>query len=301
MRAFQDHNPGAEPGLPLWKINDIQISDEYYQKSAHIYRWRIQWPKLNGCLKSPGKQWPSGTGWSRSCWPPSPLMGLVALLVWSFDEGRQPTKSTWAKATLIWYVISTIIAVLILLIALGMRLRWFTLLLIESCSGTVKTGEIDHSEINPVESATLLLQRILPRDRSVDFVIEEIDAAKWLFPAHWALPRPLVHNLRFSKHPEAPAPRPLNTKGWFRTAAPFLYKIQKILNFSFPETSHLKRFKRNVSTFRMIFRRNSLTDFNPNFTQRAWGLKKTHGNWPGNSKLRAGTYFIDLNRTIHYF
>jgi hypothetical protein len=47
----------------------------------------------------------------------APLVGLVALLVWSFGEGRQPTKSTWAKATLIWYVISTIIAVLILLIA----------------------------------------------------------------------------------------------------------------------------------------------------------------------------------------
>jgi hypothetical protein len=44
-------------------------------------------------------------------------VGFVALLVWSFDEGRQPTKSTWAKATLIWYVICTIIAVFILLIA----------------------------------------------------------------------------------------------------------------------------------------------------------------------------------------
>jgi hypothetical protein len=51
-----------------------------------------------------------------------PLVGLVALLVWSFDEGMQPTKSTWAKATLIWYVISVIIAVFILLIAWGMRL-----------------------------------------------------------------------------------------------------------------------------------------------------------------------------------
>jgi heme/copper-type cytochrome/quinol oxidase subunit 2 len=51
-----------------------------------------------------------------------PLVGLVALLVWSFDEGRQPIKSTWAKATLIWYVICTIIAVFLLLIAWGMRL-----------------------------------------------------------------------------------------------------------------------------------------------------------------------------------
>jgi hypothetical protein len=51
-----------------------------------------------------------------------PLVGFVALLVWSFDEGRHPIRSTWAKATLIWYVVCTIFAVFILLIALGMRL-----------------------------------------------------------------------------------------------------------------------------------------------------------------------------------
>jgi hypothetical protein len=51
-----------------------------------------------------------------------PLVGLIALLVWSFGEGTQPAKSTWAKATLIWYVICTIIAVFILLIAWSARL-----------------------------------------------------------------------------------------------------------------------------------------------------------------------------------
>lgn len=50
-----------------------------------------------------------------------PLVGFVALLVWSFDEGRHATKSTWAKATLIWHVICTIIAVFILFIAWGMQ------------------------------------------------------------------------------------------------------------------------------------------------------------------------------------
>jgi uncharacterized Tic20 family protein len=51
-----------------------------------------------------------------------PLVGLVALLIWSCDEDRQPSKSAWAKATLIWYVISTIIAVFMLLIAWGIQL-----------------------------------------------------------------------------------------------------------------------------------------------------------------------------------
>jgi len=51
-----------------------------------------------------------------------PIVGFIVLLVWSFDEGALPAKSTWAKAMLIWYGISMIIGVFILLIALGMRL-----------------------------------------------------------------------------------------------------------------------------------------------------------------------------------
>ena len=51
-----------------------------------------------------------------------PVLGFVVLLIWSFDERTQPTKATWAKAMLIWHLISFIIAIFILTIVMGLRL-----------------------------------------------------------------------------------------------------------------------------------------------------------------------------------
>ncbi|MFN2428366.1 MAG: hypothetical protein ABR574_00005 [Cryomorphaceae bacterium] len=34
-----------------------------------------------------------------------PLVGLIMLFVWAFGENTNPSKSNWAKATLLWYVI----------------------------------------------------------------------------------------------------------------------------------------------------------------------------------------------------
>ena len=51
-----------------------------------------------------------------------PLLGLVALLVWSFDTDTNPSKSSWAKAMLVWHLISLVVAVFILLIALSLNI-----------------------------------------------------------------------------------------------------------------------------------------------------------------------------------
>jgi hypothetical protein len=45
-----------------------------------------------------------------------PLVGFIMLLVWAFSSGTNPSKSAWAKATLIWGVILTVIYVIIYLI-----------------------------------------------------------------------------------------------------------------------------------------------------------------------------------------
>ena len=34
-----------------------------------------------------------------------PLVGLIMLFVWGFSESSNKIRSTWAKATLVWYVI----------------------------------------------------------------------------------------------------------------------------------------------------------------------------------------------------
>lgn len=34
-----------------------------------------------------------------------PVVGLIMLLVWAFGGGANPSKSNWAKATLIWLAI----------------------------------------------------------------------------------------------------------------------------------------------------------------------------------------------------
>jgi hypothetical protein len=51
-----------------------------------------------------------------------PLLGLIALLVWAFDGNTNPSKSSWAKAMLVWHLISMVIAVFILLIALSLKI-----------------------------------------------------------------------------------------------------------------------------------------------------------------------------------
>jgi len=38
-----------------------------------------------------------------------PLVGVIMLFVWAFSGGTQESKKTWAKATLIWVVVMSIL------------------------------------------------------------------------------------------------------------------------------------------------------------------------------------------------
>ncbi|MBM3168808.1 MAG: hypothetical protein FJZ76_05985 [Bacteroidetes bacterium] len=38
-----------------------------------------------------------------------PLVGIVMLFVWAFGSSTNPSKSNWAKASLIWIAIITVI------------------------------------------------------------------------------------------------------------------------------------------------------------------------------------------------
>lgn len=46
-----------------------------------------------------------------------PVVGLVMLFVWAFGNNSEPSKSNWAKASLIWMLIGVVLA--IVLSALG--------------------------------------------------------------------------------------------------------------------------------------------------------------------------------------
>ena len=39
-----------------------------------------------------------------------PLVGFIMLFVWAFGSNENPSKSNWAKATLIWTAISIVLA-----------------------------------------------------------------------------------------------------------------------------------------------------------------------------------------------
>ncbi len=45
-----------------------------------------------------------------------PLIGFIMLLVWAFSSDTNPSKSSWAKATLIWGIIATVVWVVVYLI-----------------------------------------------------------------------------------------------------------------------------------------------------------------------------------------
>ena len=38
-----------------------------------------------------------------------PLVGFIMLFVWSFSSDTNPSKKTWAQATLIWLMIITVL------------------------------------------------------------------------------------------------------------------------------------------------------------------------------------------------
>jgi hypothetical protein len=42
-----------------------------------------------------------------------PIVGFVMLFVWAFGSNENPSKSNWAKATLIWYAIGCVLLFLL--------------------------------------------------------------------------------------------------------------------------------------------------------------------------------------------
>lgn len=38
-----------------------------------------------------------------------PIVGIIMLFVWAFGGDTQPSKKTWAQATLIWAVVITVL------------------------------------------------------------------------------------------------------------------------------------------------------------------------------------------------
>lgn len=38
-----------------------------------------------------------------------PLVGFIMLLVWAFGSDSKPSKASWAKATLLWYVLGVVL------------------------------------------------------------------------------------------------------------------------------------------------------------------------------------------------
>jgi hypothetical protein len=45
-----------------------------------------------------------------------PLIGLIMLFVWAFGDGANPSKKNWAIATLIWFAIAIVLAILFFVI-----------------------------------------------------------------------------------------------------------------------------------------------------------------------------------------
>lgn len=50
-----------------------------------------------------------------------PLVGFIMLFIWAFSNNEKPSKENWAKATLIWIAIITVIYILII-VAFGATL-----------------------------------------------------------------------------------------------------------------------------------------------------------------------------------
>jgi len=45
-----------------------------------------------------------------------PIAGLILLFIWAFGSGHHPSKSSWAKAMLIWQAIWFVLLILYIII-----------------------------------------------------------------------------------------------------------------------------------------------------------------------------------------
>lgn len=45
-----------------------------------------------------------------------PLVNIIMLLVWAFSSSTPPSKSNWAKAALLWMLISMVLAIVLTVI-----------------------------------------------------------------------------------------------------------------------------------------------------------------------------------------
>lgn len=48
-----------------------------------------------------------------------PLVNIILLFVWAFGGGTNPTKSNYAKATLLWMLIGIVVYVVLFVLILG--------------------------------------------------------------------------------------------------------------------------------------------------------------------------------------
>jgi len=55
-----------------------------------------------------------------------PLIGLIMLFVWAFSGGTNPSKSSWAKACLIWLAIGMFFTVILFVIFGAALVRAFS-------------------------------------------------------------------------------------------------------------------------------------------------------------------------------
>jgi len=43
-----------------------------------------------------------------------PILGFIMLFVWAFGDGSKPSKSNWAKATLLWYFAGLLLGAIVI-------------------------------------------------------------------------------------------------------------------------------------------------------------------------------------------
>ncbi len=54
-----------------------------------------------------------------------PVINLIMLFVWAFGDGAPPSKTNWARATLIWMLMGVAMYIFLFLI-LGVGAYWFS-------------------------------------------------------------------------------------------------------------------------------------------------------------------------------
>ena len=95
-----------------------QAQQQRYQQQAPQQRYQQQMPQHSSRWQPMNDITSTGEWFLNLFLVAIPLVGLILLFVWAFSSGTAPSKKNWARANLIWILVTIILLTIMVVVAM---------------------------------------------------------------------------------------------------------------------------------------------------------------------------------------